>query len=111
MNNLYKILSAEGSNVFKIQIDAENEIFKGHFPNLPILPGACMVQIIKELQEKSIQKKITFSEIGQIKFLNMVNPLEKNVLDVEITQVNENKISATIKSEQETILKFSGSYN
>jgi 3-hydroxyacyl-[acyl-carrier-protein] dehydratase len=111
MNNLYKIIYIENSNVYKIKIDANNEIFKGHFPNIPILPGACMIQIIKEIVEKSINKKIIFKEIGQIKFLSMVNPLEKNELDVEILHVNENKISAIIKTEQEIILKFSGRYN
>ena len=38
----------------QIKLNPKHEIFKGHFPGKPIMPGVCMIQIIKELTERSL---------------------------------------------------------
>jgi len=58
IKNLYKIESFHYKNQqlkAEIFINKEHEIFKGHFPNNPVMPGVCMIQIIKELTEKEIK--------------------------------------------------------
>ena len=43
--------STENQLDFKctIHLYAEHPIYKGHFPQIPIAPGVCLVQIIKEI--------------------------------------------------------------
>ena len=56
-NNLYNIIKEE-QNQTVIQLDKDNVIFKVHFEGNPILPGACMTEICRELIEKKDRKKI-----------------------------------------------------
>ena len=58
----------------EIILDPAHPLFKGHFPQIPILPGACMVQLTHHLTEKYLEKKMTFVRAAQIKFMAMVNP-------------------------------------
>jgi len=55
MNKLYVLESIEdneGIAIAKISLIKDHEVFRGHFPDNPILPGVCTVQIIKELMTR-----------------------------------------------------------
>lgn len=67
-----------------LDINKAHAIFKGHFPDLPIVPGVCMMQIIKEQLEDNLQKKITLQSASNIKFLSLINPSENTEIEVDI---------------------------
>ena len=53
-DSLYRILNISGENnaiEAIIELDEHHDIFKGHFPGQPVLPGVCMLQITKEILE------------------------------------------------------------
>jgi len=58
----------------KIKLNANHEIFEGHFPGNPIMPGVCMMQIIKELTEKVLSKELVLQTSTNIKFMAKINP-------------------------------------
>lgn len=51
LKDFYKIISLENTVDSKykavISINEQHDVFKGHFPGNPIMPGVCMMQIIK----------------------------------------------------------------
>ena len=51
-------------NNFKVQIELNpnHQVFEGHFPNNPITPGVCMMQIIKEITEGFVSKDLFLSK-------------------------------------------------
>lgn len=67
-----------------IRFDADHRIFKGHFPGLPVVPGVCMMAIVKELLEERLGVRLQLSSVPQIKFLSMINPLDHDSAEVEI---------------------------
>jgi len=76
---LYTILSchAQESHVEAIvMIQADHPLFKGHFPDHPVMPGVCMLQICKELTEQTTQKSLRFTHCKNVKFTAPVNPLK-----------------------------------
>ena len=78
-NRFYSATSmqeADGLHLARITLAYENEIFKAHFPDFPILPGACLVQISKEFIEEKLQQKIQIVQFKNLKFLKTVNPEE-----------------------------------
>ena len=66
LNDFYTELSStfskENETGFKslIRLNPLHEVYKGHFPQVPVAPGVVLVQIIKESQEDSrdIQSKL-----------------------------------------------------
>lgn len=93
-------------------VNPSHEIFKGHFPEVPVLPGVCMVQCIKELIETAFDVKSSINKADMIKFLSMLNPVESNKMHAEIIirDKTESQIvfQATLKSEEQFLLKYSG---
>ncbi|HDZ13978.1 hypothetical protein LCGC14_0966590 [marine sediment metagenome] len=66
-----------GSVNASVKLNKDHEVFKGHFPGNPIMPGVCSIQLVKELTEKSVNKKLFLSVVSNVKFMAIINP-EKN---------------------------------
>ena len=77
-NSLYTIADKkmEGSGIFyQILLDKNHFIYKAHFPNEPITPGVCIIQVAKELLEDYLHEEYEISYIKNIKFLSVLSPL------------------------------------
>jgi 3-hydroxyacyl-[acyl-carrier-protein] dehydratase len=116
LTNLYTIIESEISeSVIKavITINPQNQIFEGHFPNNPVLPGIVQLQIIKEIIEKNIKTQLILEKATNIKYISVIVPKANEMLIVEINYNNiENKIKidSVIKSDNTIFLKFKGFY-
>ena len=75
---------APGSVKAKISINRDHKILKGHFPGLPIVPGVCMMQMIKEILEQVIGKETNLTQAADMKFLAVINPLENNLIHASV---------------------------
>ena len=68
----------------QIKLNPNHEIFKGHFPGKPIMPGVCMIQIIKELTERSLGQDLFLSVASNVKFMAIINPETDPILLIDI---------------------------
>jgi len=113
-DKLYSIISATdsaGKIVAELQLDRDNEIFKGHFPDQPVLPGACMLQILKEVLESALNKKIRLKRADQMKFLSVVDPSVSDSLQLNASySINEDGVlvNGTMSTVNDTFFKFKG---
>lgn len=74
-DNLFTITSEDIKNgLFNIRLIEDCFIYAAHFPNLPITPGVCVVQIVKELAEIMFHEKLTLISIKNAKFLKVMQP-------------------------------------
>ena len=112
--NLYTIKNTEkiDENNFEVQIELNpnHQVFEGHFPNNPITPGVCMMQIIKELTEDFLQKEVQLSKVSNVKFMATINPFLNPILELDLNIIeNENEIKVKNSSffDKTTALKFS----
>ncbi len=116
---LYKLISEsgtveEGSLVHQIELNKEHSIFKGHFPDQPVLPGVSQIGIITDFLEQSLKLELNLINAKNVKFLKMIDPGKTATLSIE-TSILENsqdliKISSQIKSNEGTCLKFKAVY-
>ena len=67
-----------------IRLNPDHAIFAGHFPGQPVVPGVCMLQIIKELLEGATQQPLQLARASNIKFLTVLTPGAHEVVDVLI---------------------------
>jgi 3-hydroxyacyl-[acyl-carrier-protein] dehydratase len=74
---LFKILSVNADDstiVALVAIDVDNEILKGHFPDQPIVPGASMLQLAKDVLATALNKQLRLVKADNIKFLSLIEP-------------------------------------
>jgi len=118
LKDFYSILSEEKISDSKytvtILVNEKHEIFKGHFPGNPIMPGVCMIQIIKELTETITKSSLMIQTLANVKFMALINP-ETNPelrLELDIT-TNEDgliKVKNTTYFNETVALKLSNVY-
>lgn len=96
LKDFYKITSRKASpdqksHTIGIVVNNNHEIFKGHFPNNPIMPGVCMMQIIKEISEDIIGVKLFMNKCSNVKFKAIINPDINSELILNLTILEENE--------------------
>ena len=93
-------------------INAGHQIFEGHFPGQPVVPGVCMMQMVKEIIEKVIGEKTNLVRAGEMKFLAIINPTENNLIRATVKYTIEENgnmaVSATLFKESLIHFKFKG---
>lgn len=67
-----------------IRLDPSHEIFKGHFPGNPVLPGVCIIQILKEILMGQLENSLVFNNLGSIKYFSIINPEVNGLLHFEV---------------------------
>jgi len=80
-SNFYAISQLEVKDLdvhAALTINASHKIFEGHFPQQPVVPGVCMMQMVKEIMEKVTEKKTNLLKANEMKFLAIINPVENN---------------------------------
>ena len=69
-NNLYKI---SASNIeeksFNLELVPDCVIYQAHFPEQPITPGVCIIQIANELLNELLQSEYKLTTVSNAKFL------------------------------------------
>jgi 3-hydroxyacyl-[acyl-carrier-protein] dehydratase len=113
-DSLYSVISIDEQEVSisaVVKLNATHPIFKGHFPDQPVLPGACMLQMLKELLQQALKTKIRLKKADQLKFLSPVDPVMNDMLEVNISYfVTEDDITANalMKIGNNICLRFKG---
>lgn len=74
-----------GDGFFKaaLHVRWEHRIFEGHFPGRPVVPGACLVQLVQELAAASTRANLQLATAGPVKFMAMVRPQGNGSLHVK----------------------------
>ncbi len=119
LNGLYtiiRILQEGDSNKISIliRLNPSHKIFKGHFPGNPLLPGVCIVQILKEILIFQLDKKLILNSARSIKYLSFINPGVHNTInfDVELKEMGNDNIfcNAFLYYESIVFCRFKGNF-
>ena len=77
IENFFKIIDTvqkENQTNFEISLNKEHEIYKGHFPDKPIVPGVMQIQIIKDLLSLLLKGNLQLQSASNIKYLALMDP-------------------------------------
>jgi len=81
-----------------LHLEASHIIFDGHFPGQPVVPGVCMVQMIKEILERMSERKMQLKSARNIKFLHVLDPTVHPEVLTEITfKLNHETVDVSAK--------------
>ena len=115
LDDFFEILDLilkENSVGVKIIIKNDHKIFNGHFPDQPVVPGVCIVQMMIESLSQALDKKLTLQKVSNIKFLNIIDPTINQNLYFDISYQEETeeeyKVTTILRNENQTFFKFKG---
>jgi len=119
LNDFYKIIKTDYSKDnpdsfhVKIELNGRHKIFKGHFPGNPVVPGVCIIQIVKEILLKLLKKNLFLSEGINIKFISVIKPDINKILNIDYKIKQENnifRVRALISFKERIFFKFKGKF-
>ena len=88
LKDFYTIRSTETIDahhyVVQVLVNEQHDVFKGHFPGNPVMPGVCMIQIIKELTAGLTRQPLFLQSLGNVKFMALINPFVNPLLTLEL---------------------------
>ena len=119
LNNFFSISEItmdENNTRYKaiIELNPQHEIYDGHFPGNPVVPGVCMQQMVKETLSLILEKKLLLVKADNIKFLSLIIPNTNKSLKLDINiRSRDNcqiKIDCNISDEERTFFKYNASF-
>ena len=118
LENFYKVLTKKeiSDNQLKlvdIEVNKDHEVFSGHFPGNPVMPGVCMMHIIKEITESYIGQTLFMEHCSNVKFMSIINPQVDNKIQLELKISNEGEhivVKSQTRFQQKVALKMSVRY-
>ena len=67
-----------------LEINPVHKIFEGHFPGHPVVPGVCMLQMVKEILEKALGQSTRLVKADQLKFLAIIDPVKQPTIQAQL---------------------------
>jgi 3-hydroxyacyl-[acyl-carrier-protein] dehydratase len=93
-----------------IQLADNHPLYAGHFPDRPIVPAVCSIEIIKECTASVLKTPLQFIILEQSKFYNPIEPLinKELIVSIKITPLNnlEYSLSGIIMNHQTTFVSI-----
>ena len=116
--NFYTVVnnnqSTAGAVSALLELNPEHHIFEGHFPQVPVVPGVCMMQMVKELVEDFVGKKLRLSKADHLKFLTIINPRQNKLLQADVSILPNThdgfQVTAAFFHEETVFFKFKGGF-
>jgi 3-hydroxyacyl-[acyl-carrier-protein] dehydratase len=95
----------------KVAFNNQHDIFKGHTTGRPVVPGVCMMEMVKELLEQQTDQSLWLKNAGQVKMLQMVTSDVTPVIDISWQKVSRGyNVNASFKSDVSDVFRLSGNF-
>ncbi|MFI5150627.1 MAG: hypothetical protein ACHQRM_12890 [Bacteroidia bacterium] len=98
----------------RVSLNPDHPVYKGHFPNVPIAPGVCLIQMIKEVLILTRKQNLLLDEGDNIRFLAIVNPYLTPEVRIEydftLSDTAPELVTALIRWDGVSYLKFKGRF-
>lgn len=111
-NRFYTVesTSTEG-NIHKlmVKIDPCHPIFAGHFPQQPVVPGVCTIQMVKECLSDLLGKKVRYTSIPTCKFISSIVP-SNELVELSIVTGSESTFNTVVSLNGAVVLKMKANY-
>lgn len=111
-DNFYKINSIEQTDndtfTVNVRLLPEHHIYKGHFPEKPVVPGVCTLTVIKECLGEIYGRTVEYDAIKECKYISALLPEENLDITINITVAEgaKTRVSVIKDKDQQPVLKL-----
>ena len=116
IDDFYKVMQMDMEDALVkavLELNAGHNIFKGHFPGTPVVPGVCMMQLVKEMVEMATGAPVLLAKADSIKFLSVIDPVINSIVQITLSfRMSDDavEVSAGISSGETVCCKFKGKF-
>jgi len=116
-DHFYEITSTvhqENTILVTLRLNGEHEIFKGHFPGQPVVPGACILQMVKEILSAELKMDYHLKKADNLKFIAPVDPRVTDDLQLKITYKHLDsglQVNAVMSANEVVCFKMQGVFD
>lgn len=113
-NNFYHITALthqDNTITATLALNSEHPIFAGHFPGQPVVPGACMLQIVKEVLGDTLSMGCQLKKADNLKFITPVDPRMADELELCLTYKTADaglQVTAALNANEVVCFKMQG---
>jgi 3-hydroxyacyl-[acyl-carrier-protein] dehydratase len=97
------------SCLYRLALNISHPVYEAHFAGNPVTPGACIVQIIKELSEEYLNSALRIEAVKNTKFIHVIHPAVNHeiTVDINLKTVKDDSVSfsATVFDGETTFAK------
>lgn len=104
---LYHIIDT-APTAYTVVFHAEHAVYQAHFPDKPVTPGACLLQMTEELLQRTLHCPVRVAQVHNLKFTAPLTP-EKQVT-FSFSPVNDMRYNIIIQDNSTTYAKMSITY-
>lgn len=90
----------------QLMLNPQHRIYQGHFPEMPVLPGVCMLLIVRTCIEAQLQRSLQYQTIANCKFVATVRPDENPLLSLVYQIDSELNVRASLTQGDSVVLKL-----
>ncbi len=112
LGSLFTIVSTQSENnavILELTLQDRHPVFEGHFPGRPVVPGACLLQLVKEIMQLITGHELQLLKAHQLKFITLIEPGRTGILKMTLKyQTEGTTVSATgiLYNNAEVCFKF-----
>ncbi len=115
LNDFYITTDVSGTDnslTCSLAFNSAHDIFKGHFPDNPVVPGVCMMEIVKELLQQQVQKTLILRSTGNVKFLRLLTPDSQPTVNISWKESDQGySVKAFFNLGENSSFKLDGQYS
>lgn len=103
-DDFFKVIEMESEESgfrCKVRMNAEHAIYKAHFPNNPITPGVCIMQMVTEILQERFECRLHQDIIPAMKFKKAMSPDVEPTLTFSKIAKDDNSLSVRVAIEAE----------
>lgn len=116
-NSLYKIISFEPEKrSFILELMPGSVIYAAHFPDMPVTPGVCIIQIVGELLDELTGTRHELTGVSNAKFLAVISPDKTRTIECSFRKIEFGddpgtlRVSAVMSDAETVFTKLSLAY-
>lgn len=109
LTDFYTVIKQEQTAdtvIFMLRLNPAHPVYQGHFPGMPVVPGVCMLQMVKECVSAFTGSRVRYETVTACKFLAVVNPEGEDLFVISFTLREGRLLQATATVGNTPVLKL-----
>lgn len=94
--------------VVEVLLLPEHPIYAGHFPAQAVVPGVCMLTVIRECLAELLGRPVKFASIKECKYLSVLLPQEDLRIRLTLMLLADMQLKCTVTrcDDDQTVIKL-----